>query len=297
MKRLWIVASTALTAILLAPVGAQSPTEGIRVWEDINFGGRSSAISRDVSNLSSANMNDQISSLRVAPGETWEVCEHANYKGRCMLVSGNEPDLGRNRFDNLISSVRRKKDEGNSGVGPGFGPSRGVMLFAGTRFTGQNVKVGGAITNLEKQDFNDRANSIQVARGETWQICMDANYGGRCVDVSEDIPDLNAVGMSRLVTSLRQRGTSGSAPGFGGSRPRMILFAETNFRGRSMAIEDSRATLGDFTNFAQSLQIVSGRWEVCDQANYRGSCQTVSSSISNLTSVGLSNRISSVRPR
>ena len=208
VTRPWIVLGLALTATVGAPLGAnvdpQTVTAGLRVFEDANFRGRGSTITRDISNLESVGMNDQISSLRAAPGERWEVCEHAGYKGRCQIVSGNEPDLARNGFDNMISSVR-KRSSSDSSAAPGFGPSRGVYLFAGTRWTGERVAISSATTNLERNGFNDRANSIQVARGEIWEVCEHSNYGGRCVEVTEDVTDLGRIGMSRIISSLRRR--------------------------------------------------------------------------------------------
>jgi len=298
VTRLWIVLGLALAATVAAPLGArvdpQTVTEGLRVFEDATFRGRSASITRDISNLASVGMNDQISSLRVAPGERWEVCEHASYRGRCELVSGNEPDLSRNGFDNIISSVRRRGSS-DTGAAPGFGPSRGVYLFAGTRWTGERVAIASATTNLERNGFNDRANSIQVARGEIWEVCEHSNYGGRCVEVTEDVTDLDRVGMSRIVSSLRRR-NAGDGGGFGGSsRERVILYSNANFSGRSLAITDSRTSLGDFRDAAQSLDVVSGRWEVCDQEVYRGNCREVTGGVRDLRTIGMNNRIQSVR--
>lgn len=299
MTRLWIVLGLALAATVGAPLGAnvdQTGGEGLRVFEDANFRGRSSTITRDISNLESVGMNDQISSLRVAPGERWEVCEHAGYKGRCQIVSGNEPDLGRNGFDNIISSVRKRSSSG-SDAAPGFGPSRGVYLFAGTRWTGERVAISSATTNLERNGFNDRANSIQVARGEIWEVCEHSNYGGQCVEITADVTDLNSVGMSRIISSLRRRNAS-EGGGFGaGSRERVILYSNANFSGRSLSITDSRTSLGDFRDAAQSLDVVAGRWEVCDQELYRGNCREVTGGVRDLRAIGMNNRIQSIRRR
>jgi hypothetical protein len=57
---------------------------------------------------------DGRSSLRAGPGELWEVCEHANYQGRCAVVSEEERDLRRIGWNDIISSARRV---GGGGVG------------------------------------------------------------------------------------------------------------------------------------------------------------------------------------
>jgi hypothetical protein len=66
---------------------------GLTVFDDRNFRGRSATLRNDTPNLQAIGLNDRASSLRVGPGEQWEVCEHANYTGRCVVVSGSEADL------------------------------------------------------------------------------------------------------------------------------------------------------------------------------------------------------------
>jgi len=63
---------------------------GITVFADPNFRGKTQTFVRDVPNLASFGLSHQISSLRIGPGEQWEVCERPNYQGRCVVVSGEE---------------------------------------------------------------------------------------------------------------------------------------------------------------------------------------------------------------
>ncbi len=48
-----------------------------------------------------------ISSLRVAPGEVWEVCTEANYRGRCDVMFEDVSDLRRGEWNDVIASARR----------------------------------------------------------------------------------------------------------------------------------------------------------------------------------------------
>ena len=92
---------------------------GITVFTDSNFRGKSASFRQDVPNLDGyRGFNDKVSSLRVGPGEQWEVCEHANYGGRCVVVSGQESDLKRNSWGDVISSLRRVRR------GPVYPPDR-----------------------------------------------------------------------------------------------------------------------------------------------------------------------------
>src|SRR5258705_2395640 len=64
---------------------------GITIFTDQNFRGKSSTFREDVPDLEPLGLNDKISSI--GRGQQWEVCEHCNYQGRCVVVSGEEPDL------------------------------------------------------------------------------------------------------------------------------------------------------------------------------------------------------------
>src|SRR5215831_18406457 len=80
---------------------------GITVFADLNFRGKTATFRQDVPDLRPMGLDNRIRSLRVGRGEKWEVCEHANYQGRCVVISGEEPDLRRNQWDRIISSMRR----------------------------------------------------------------------------------------------------------------------------------------------------------------------------------------------
>ena len=80
---------------------------GITVYNDVNFRGATGTFRNNVPDLRDFRLNDSISSLRVAPGESWEVCENVNYGGRCVVVSGSERDLRTRGWNDIISSMRR----------------------------------------------------------------------------------------------------------------------------------------------------------------------------------------------
>lgn len=80
---------------------------GLEAFADINFRGRSSSFAANTPNVASRGMGGTISSLRVAPGEIWEVCTEPNFAGRCEVVAGEAPDLRRGEWNDVIASVRR----------------------------------------------------------------------------------------------------------------------------------------------------------------------------------------------
>jgi hypothetical protein len=60
---------------------------------------------------------------------------------------------------------------------------------------------------LEVPGFTNRALSVKVVGGGSWQLCERANFGGRCVAVSSDLADLSSIGLARRVTSVRRTTT------------------------------------------------------------------------------------------
>jgi Beta/Gamma crystallin len=271
---------------------------GIVVFEDADYGGRSRAFNVDVADLRASGLNDHISSVAVAPGEEWQLCVDRNYSGRCMLVTGNDRNLHDSGWNDRISSMRRVR------VGSGFpGGGRGdgiqtLELFAGTSYSGQRKVISGPVANFRDIDFNDRAMSVRTRGGASWELCVGANYDD-CRVVSGDVPDLESLGLRRLVSSARPRAFGRGRGGFPPPPVRMqiVLFEGPNFTGRSITLDDARPSLGSFNNRAQSLQVVGGRWELCDGPRYGGRCATVVNSVRSLSELRLDRRIQSVRPR
>jgi hypothetical protein len=83
------------------------PGRGSQVcfFEDINYGG-DSFCARSGENIASlGRWNDRISSIRVRGDADALVCEHSNFRGRCVVISRNVRNLG-GRGNDIISSIR-----------------------------------------------------------------------------------------------------------------------------------------------------------------------------------------------
>jgi hypothetical protein len=200
IRRLSTLAGT-LTLLALSPLASgemrQIGGAGLTVFRDSEFRGNSASIREDMPNLRSIGMNDRISSFKVAPGERWEVCEHANYQGRCVEVSGEERNLANTGWNDKISSVRRL--HGGSSHRPDDDGGY-IVLYDEPRYRGRTKNIDGPRSSLK--DFNDRARSITVGRG-VWEVCEHKNYGGRCVILDRSTSDLDSVGLSRQISSVR----------------------------------------------------------------------------------------------
>ncbi|MFI4935224.1 MAG: beta/gamma crystallin-related protein [Caulobacterales bacterium] len=89
-------------------------------------------------------------------------------------------------------------------------------------------------------------------------------------------------------------GSLAAQPYAGGGRA--ILFDQPNFQGRSITILQGSPNLAGqgFASLARSGHF-DGDWTACDAAEYRGHCETVSGDVNDLDSVGLGERLTSLR--
>lgn len=200
---------------------------GIELYSGRHFSGDARYFQGDESNLNRSGFNDRAISVRVISGGAWQLCEEANLRGRCVTLDRDEPDLGRFGLDSKISSFRQvsggRGDDGWGDGGWNGGGWRGrleIQLFEREDFSGRSVRFSDTVNNLDGQGFNDRARSLRV-RGR-WQVCDNAEFEGRCREVSGDVWDLGSIGLAGRISSIRpidswNGGNGGWDPGQGGS--------------------------------------------------------------------------------
>ncbi len=54
-----------------------------------------------------------------------------------------------------------------------------ITLFEREGFQGRRLTIRGTVWNLDRTDFNDRAESI-IVRDGVWEVCSDARFSGQC---------------------------------------------------------------------------------------------------------------------
>jgi hypothetical protein len=152
----------------------------IALYDAPNFNGRVATLDSDVPNFGPLGINDRVASAIVYEG-TWQVCEHADFQGRCVTLGpGRHPDLG--RMDDRVSSARLESGAGPVPPGPPGGPGRQAraILFEGSNLSGRSFGLTNEVVpNLGNTPFNDRASSLRVEAG-FWIFCSDANFQGEC---------------------------------------------------------------------------------------------------------------------
>jgi hypothetical protein len=181
-----------------------------------------------------------------------------------------------------------------------------LTLFADSDFRGARVTLGRDAPDLNRAGFNDRVSSI-VVRSGVWQVCEHAGYGGNCVEFGpgeyRNLPRFNdAISSVREVTrggpgrdrrderdggwrgddrgddrrGDNLRGDRGNERGNerGNYRGAVQLFAGPRFEGQEIAVSGDARALDNFNDRTSSIVIHDGRWEFCDDINFRGQCVT-----------------------
>lgn len=189
----------------LAPISRAAGQErqigggvGITVFTGRDFRGSAQTFQRDVPVLRVHNLNDRINSVRIGAGEQWEVCEHDNFRGRCIVISGSESNLARNNWGNRISSMRRVRSAAGV-IPPSMVPST-VVLFNLPNFRGGQSSFRTPVRNLAPARPATR--SVTVGRG-VWELCSRPDFGGNCMTIDRNTPRLGSTVSGFHVRSLR----------------------------------------------------------------------------------------------
>jgi len=216
-----------LLGMLISSVPASAQlrrnTKGAVLYRDPNFSGPSRTVLADVADLRPYGLNDQVSSIEIPPGETWEVCRDIDYGNGCQTLTSSVPDLRTIGLDDSVSSVRRIEtgyQNGGYRDGPyrsgdyqngqysngeyqsGFGSEQQaqdeLVLYDRPGFRGAAIVMTRDAYDQGAR-VNRRAGSVAV-RGGTWQLC---DRTGRCASVSEGMSDLSQLGLNAQITSVR----------------------------------------------------------------------------------------------
>jgi hypothetical protein len=157
------------------PAGPPGQHARIVLFDDFGMNGRSVALEGDVHNFDELRFNDRAKSAIVERG-AWQLCEHAEFRGRCMtLEPGRYPNL--EPYNDILSSARVME---RGGPVPPPHQVRGAILFSQRGMQGRSVAIEREIVrNLDQIGFNDRASSVRIEQGY-WLMCSDAEFEGEC---------------------------------------------------------------------------------------------------------------------
>ena len=81
-----------------------------------------------------------------------------------------------------------------------------VTFYEREDFGGRSFTADRRVHNFARFGFNDRASSVVVER-DRWEVCQDADFGGRCVILRPgNYPSLRAMGLDDRISSVREVG-------------------------------------------------------------------------------------------
>ncbi len=176
------------------------------------------------------------------------------------------------------------------GPPPVSGPAS-ITLYSDTGLRGTSVTLTTDQFKLSNLRFNDKARSVEVTGG-VWRLCSDANLAGKCEYVDRTVRNLGEIGLSGNLSSVQ-----GLAHDRGPRSYDIAFFADTNFRGPFLGFDEGEAALGHyrFNETASSIMITRGTWLLCEDKDYRGTCEYLDASERDLGAIYLDNKISSFR--
>jgi uncharacterized protein YcfJ len=94
------------TAGVAALLAAGQVAASITLYNGPGFRGRAVTVDKEMRNLERVDFNDKAASVVVDKGR-WEVCEHARFEGKCVVLRrGSYDSLAMIGLDDSISSVR-----------------------------------------------------------------------------------------------------------------------------------------------------------------------------------------------
>ncbi|MDD2917780.1 beta/gamma crystallin-related protein [Rhodoferax sp.] len=169
-----------------------------------------------------------------------------------------------------------------------------VTFFEQNGFRGRSFTTESQVNNFERYGFNDRASSVVVAR-ESWEVCENVQFGGRCVVLQPgQYPSLAAMGLNDRVSSVRAARNMAPAP----AAPQVTFYENEGFTGRSFTTDRqvNNFARNQFNDRASSVVVAGGPWELCENNRFRGRCVVLRpGQYPSMKAMGLNDRVSSVR--
>ena len=221
-----------------------------------------------------------------------------NYTGRCIRLTNDEPDLSNDAFNNVASSIRTVGDWT-------------ATLFVNQNYDGTASTISDDDLDLSNNSIGDNsASSVRVERGdqpaehrcdgsEGVYLYDETNYGGRCVRLTDDQPDLSDVAFNNVASSIRIVGDWTAT-----------LFVNQNYDNAASTFtsDDSDLSNNNIGNDrASSVRIQHGNvpsGAACDggeglylyeHPNYQGRCVKFTGDAPDLRTVGFDDTASSLR--
>jgi hypothetical protein len=196
---------------------APTPSTGACFYEDVNFAGQYFCAPIGATNARvPRGTNDRISSIRVFGNADVTVFRDNGFEGPSRRFDDNMKDLRRAGWNDRISSFRISPrgfggggNFGGDGGGAGRGGNRrpdgiGLEVFADIGFRGRSAMFSSNTPDVQSTGMAGQISSLRVPSGETWQVCTQSDYRGRCQVVTGDVSDLRRGDWNDVIASARR---------------------------------------------------------------------------------------------
>ncbi len=173
-----------------------------------------------------------------------------------------------------------------------------LTLFSKENFNGRELTLREVTPNLVDYGFNDKASSMIVRSGR-WEVCVDSEFRGYCqVFERGEYRDLQR--FNNNISSAREVGTGRDRRDWRqhqGRRGMMELFSQPGLGGNStrLVYDNNDFVQIGFNDRAVSVLVEEGNWQLCSDADYRGTCRVFGPGRYNDLGYGLAGKVSSAR--
>jgi Beta/Gamma crystallin len=235
-------ATAALLSAAALTFSAPALAQSLTLYSGTNFSGDKKVVS-----LVDTNVGSFVARSAEATGR-WRVCSGPFGLIGCRTIEGRVADLGGSGLTvvSAVFGVGGGSQSGNpqqtGSTNPGAPPAYGIVLFAGTSYSGRQQSLSGDNSNLDSIGFGDTAQSALVANGETWELCDNSNFGGQCIQARGAFPNLEPLN-GRISSARRWTGgqtsypatTTSQAVAYGAATGRTAsFFGQPSFNGQAM---------------------------------------------------------------
>ncbi|WP_321487936.1 beta/gamma crystallin-related protein [uncultured Hyphomonas sp.] len=258
------------------------------LYSGANYSGEVREIYDPIHALPNLHFNDRARSIAVLSGQ-WEVCQHSDFTGRCVFLRYDVPDLAWYGLAGEISSVRPVYEYTDAEHGLMFvrDENGNIRYVDDERYGHDTYSYGyGASTSIQVYHYG---HSPDYRRYGYYHPRLGYDpYGFGWYGYSQ--PYYSSTHYRRERPPLRGHyGARGAAA---------TLYVDSHDRGASLGVNRGIRDLSRyrFNDNVSSIQIRSGKWEVCEHANFQGRCQIVDASVDRLNGLRLNDNISSIRP-
>lgn len=167
-----------------------------------------------------------------------------------------------------------------------------LTLYDLPGYEGRSLTLDGNAPDLRWVGFNDLTTSYRFSGGR-WEVCLEPNYRGACHLVDVDHPDMTPWAFNNRITSVRALHRPDRD-----RRRGVTLYSGRNYTGQSVRIRDIEYDLRDigFDDRAQSIEVHSGTWTLCEDRNFGDRCVEFSRDSNDLKLFRMDGRVSAVSP-